>query len=247
LLLRAGFLAALAGQWDDARKHWLRVAEYDAQLRVAREERYYNSISRLEGSVGKRFFIGVSADNVGFPPRLKPALWWADFLFLIERFDEADSLYRRLHSVAMSRGDAVVAARVGLGRVFALGEKAHDLKSARVWLPRAIDVGEKMLERYPQSPSAPYVAFKIGHSCANYDEARAAYRRVYTLYPRSRHAEPARFYEIFKSYHTGDPNHLLALIADFRRVHPKSDYLTILDDIEKTIRQRMAPSPSSNT
>ncbi len=94
-------------------------------------------MARLEGSAGKRHFIGVAEDNHLVPNRVKPALWWADFLFLLERFDEADSLYRRLYAVAMARGDAVVGARVGLGRVFALGEKAQCPDTARVWLPCA--------------------------------------------------------------------------------------------------------------
>ncbi len=246
LRFRLGFLEALAGDWDAAREHWRRVAEHDAQLRVARQRRYHNALGRLEGSADKRFFIGTAEDNVRVPDRVKPALWWADFLFLLERFDEADSLYRRLRDAALARGDAAVGARAGLGRVFALGEKARCPDTARVWLPRARRVGRETLDRFPQAPAAPYIAFMIGHSWDNgargdYAEARAAYRVVYTRYPRSRHAEPARFYEIFKGYQFGEPDAMLGLIADFRRVHPKSGYLQVFDGFERTIRERMEP------
>ena len=239
-------LDALAGNWDAALEHWRRVAEHDAQLRVARERRYHNALARLEGSAGKRFFIGTADDNARVPAQMKPAMWWADFLFLLERFDEADSLYRRLHGVAMARGDAIVGARSGLGRVFALGEKARCPDTARVWLPRARRVGRETFDRFPQAPAAPYLAFMIGHSWdtgakGDYAEARAAYRTVYTRYPRSPHAETARFYDIFKGYQFGEPDAMIGLIADFRRVHPKSGYLQVFEDIERTVRKRMEP------
>lgn len=165
---------------------------------------YFNTLRRLEGAARNGYFVGQDEENARISDRVKPALWWADLHHLREEFEVAESLYRRLYSGAAARHDATLAARAGLGIMFVLNADTRGPpQEARVQLSLAREMGEQVLERFSRAPAAGYVAFMIAHSWdygpnRDYAEAAAAYRRCYRDHPRSRHARPARFYEIFK-------------------------------------------------
>ncbi len=200
LLFRLGFLDALAGDWDAAREHWQRVAEHDPLLKRAQDNRYFNTLRRLDGASRNGYLVGLAEENARISPRVKPALWWADFQHLREEFESAGSLYRRLYDAAASRNDAPLGARAGLGIMLVIdsdspGEAGTHARS------RAREVGSEVLALFPRAPASAYVAFMLAE---NWDQAvdpeltRAMedYRNVYRNYPNSRHARPARFYGI---------------------------------------------------
>ena len=246
LRYRLGFLESLAGDWEKAMEHWRLIADLDPLLAKAQRERYFNTLRRLEGCARKRHFIGDTEENARIPDNVRPAIWWADFLFMTERFAAADALFDRLYRTAVHRKDAVMGARAGMGRVFALSENANSPTTARVWLPKARAVGEEALGRFPRAPASAYLAFMIAHSWDSgakfdYAEARNAYRRVYTDYPKSRHAEAARFYEIHKGAGIGDDAYFLSLIQLFREDYPNSRYMKAVDKLESIVQRRMNP------
>jgi tetratricopeptide (TPR) repeat protein len=233
LRYRLGFLDALAGNWDAALAHWRNVAEHDPLLARAQQQRYFNTLRRLEGAAKNRYFVGEDEENARIAERVRPAIWWADFCHMRERFDEAESLYRRLHRAADARNDGVIAARAGLGLMLRYYGEAmrHERDRQDALMARARETGEAVLDRFPRNPASAYVAFMIGYATPSTSAAgRAAFERVVRDYPRSRHAAEARFRPLMAAVAPSNLEQYLPAIEAFRRDFPDSTWTRLLDD-----------------
>jgi len=251
LRFRLGFLACLAGDWNDARMHWQAVASHDPQLARARRNRYFNTIDRLESAAANRYLLGRDEENAQIPPALKPAIWWADFLLMREAFESAESLYGRLYSSAAGRGDGQVAARAALGVILRCYGESGRLAPApyNAMLARGRNVGETVLKQFPQAPASAYIAFMIAYSAPLGNEGRnagaqAAMRRMITAYPRSRHVVEARFWEIFTGLDAKTLAARMPEIDRFRRDFPDSRWIRHLDSEVEFIRGRQGRQDS---
>ena len=139
----------------------------------------------------------------------------------------ADSLYDRIYHAAAKRRDKEVFARTGLGIVITSMQRKQP--------QRARKVCEEVLRNCPRAACTPYVCFLFGHtygmdSDGRYGAAIKWYRKAYTLYPKGRIAEMARFYEIFKRTDMDDIDEGRCLIEKFKKNYPKSKYLACLDN-----------------
>jgi hypothetical protein len=236
LLFRIGFLEALDGDWDAALVHWGDIKKHDQLLRTAQERRYYNTLRRLESAAKNEYFLGQAEENARIGQRIKPALWWADFLHLRKQFEAAGSLYARLFSAASARNDAVVAARAALGMMLAYNAEANEEQGeeGKRLKARLREIGKVALDRFPRAPAAPYIAFMIGWSTSlgtaeGKAAGSAAFLRVHERYPNSRHALEARFRSVFTLMDVGNEEEWRPLLEKFRRDHPDSDHIQMLD------------------
>jgi tetratricopeptide (TPR) repeat protein len=240
---RLGFLDALAGDWDAAQTHWRKIADLDPLLARAQQQRYYNTLRRLEGAAKNRHFVGAEEENARIPERVRPAILWADFCHMRERFDEAESLYRRLYRAADARNDSVVAARAALGIILRLyGDAGRVPRCSDQILARGREVGEAVLKKHARAPATAYVAFMIAHcipmdGAAGREAASAACRRVAEMFPRSRHVEEARFWEVFIMLNADTMEQYLPEMERFRREFPNSLLIRNLEDRVEFIRE----------
>ncbi len=248
LCFRMGFLASLAGDWNAAIEDWQRVASHDPLLDQAQRQRHFNTLRRLKVASANRFLIGRDEGNQRISNRLKPAVWWADFLHMREQFEASESLYQRLYRAAGDRNDGVVAARAALGIMLRYhGESGRRAGQADQMLARGRAIGHEVLSRFPRAPAAPYVAFMIAFStpCGNdrgAAEAAEGFRRLRELYPGSRHVAEARFWEIFLTLNHRTLEQHLPAIEQFRRDYAKSSWVKHLDDEVEFLRRRLEPS-----
>ncbi len=225
-LFRLGFLDALDGKWSLAAEQWRKVATYDPVLAKAQDKRYFNSLRRLEQAASKGYFVGHDEEARGIPPRLRPALLWADFLHMREMSEAATSLYNRLYQAADARGDGTVATRAALGLLLRwYAEAGRDSKGQAETLARATKLGETVLAKYPSAPAAAYVALMCAKStpCPTIQERPAlakVFGRVSARWPRSRHVAEARYWVIYLTVLPENAVESLPAIERYRKDFP---------------------------
>lgn len=220
-----GYLCAVDNKWDEASKHFEGGVQFDPLLQTAQNEGYLSVITRLRGACKKGAFVGEAEENRGFLGKKRVAIMWADLLYLREFFEQAESLYERLYQVAVSRHEAEVAARAGLGLILVASQQ-NDMETAQ-------KIGKEVTERWPRSSCSPYVLMLCGLACdsgpdCDYTEALKYFRQVYSRYPNSPRAEWARFEEIFRGINSKNLDSRRNWIDKFKKDYPQSKYLPVV-------------------
>jgi len=227
-----GYTHAATNGWTEALRHFQRAGQLDALLTEAEKKGYYNAIHRLRKACAKEAFVGEEAENAGLRGLKRSAVMWADFLYLRQRFEAADSLYGRLYRVADK--DEVMGARAGLGLILT-AEQRNDMAAAQ-------KISNEVVSRWPRAGSSPYALMLAGLACGpgpkcDYPEASKYFQQVYTRYPGTRVAEWARFEEVFRCVTPENLEERRSWIEKFRKDFPHSRYLATLDDNEQLLER----------
>lgn len=225
------FLAVLDGDAVRVRAHMDLALAHDAAMRRQVDAGAVNVHARILDRVetGKAL-VGEAVELGGLREREAILMQWADMQFLLENFESARSLYRRIQTAAARADNGNAVTRAALGESL-LARAVQDPKR-RESIPRLIEIAE----RYPRAPSSPYLLYRAA-LLTHGDPVPPAelFARVYTRYPNSRHAAMARFDEILRTIPWNEHARRRAAIDRFKRDYPNLN--THHDMLERHDRQ----------
>jgi tetratricopeptide (TPR) repeat protein len=223
-----GYTLVVTDKWDEAMRHFQQAGQLDPLLTEAERKGYFSTMWRLKAASERKTLVGYAEENRSLSPKDRAIVYWADFLYLRKGFDRAFSLYSRLYAAADSARDGETASRAALGKVLALMQEKKQQEARQM--------AEDVLKRWPKTASAPYLSFLCGCTCGMkdfYAEARKCYQRTYTMYPKSRFAEQARFYEVFQGMCPQTLDERRKLAEAFKRDFPSA--IQAIQSLEQSI------------
>ena len=89
---KLGFLAVVADEDEAARGHFDQALAQDKLLQRAVGMEVFNAYDRLMSSLENNVFVGKEEDMEGLTGKVRLAMHWADFHFMLENFELAGSL-----------------------------------------------------------------------------------------------------------------------------------------------------------
>lgn len=210
------FLAYLRKDTAAARRHMDLALAHDAVLRRQAEGGYFNAFKRIRDSLESgRPLVAEPEELGGLREREALVMQWADMQFMLERFDTARELYRRIRAVAdrNGRGAAVTRALVAESLLLRAQNDAGRWKTVPELLAAA--------EKYPDTPSAPHLLLRAGLLWEGpLLEAQELFDRIHALYPRSLYAVQARHSAILRTLRWEDHSTRRQRIDQFKRDFP---------------------------
>ena len=114
---KLGFLAVVADEDEAARGHFDQALAQDRLLQRAVGMEVFNAYDRLLMSLDNNVFIGREEDMEGLRGKVRLAMHWADFHFMLENFDLAKDLYRRIQRAAKEENHDAALIRATVGEV----------------------------------------------------------------------------------------------------------------------------------
>jgi len=229
---KLAFLAALEGDAAKTRAHLDLALAHDPPLRRQVDAGALNAYSRiLERVDAGKPLVGEAAELSGLREREALLIQWADMQFLLEHFDSARDLYRRIQTAAERADNGNAVARAALGESL-LARAVQDPKR-RESIPRLIDIAE----RYPRAPAAPYLLYRAALLSHGEPVPPAElFARVYTRYPNSPHAVRARYDELLRTIPWEEHARRRQAIDRFKRDFPQhKDYHDLLERHDRQV------------
>jgi hypothetical protein len=211
---KLGFLAVVADEDEAARKHFDQALAQDKLLQRAVGMRAFNAYDRLLLSFKNNVFTGTEEDMEGLTGKVRLAMHWADFNFMLENFDLAKDLYRRIQRAAEEEKHDAALIRATVGE--ALVRNAENDSDRDKDTPRLYALAME----YPKAPATPYLLWH----CAVISKGDPMnwpgfFDLIIKEYPRSRHALEARYNQVLRhpwKYH----DERAAMIEQFKRDYP---------------------------
>ena len=100
---KLGFLAVVADEDEAARGHFDQALAQDRLLQRAVGMGVFNAYDRLLKSLDNNVFTGAEEDMEGLRGKVRLAMHWADFHFMLENFDLAKLIYIAAFSARRGR------------------------------------------------------------------------------------------------------------------------------------------------
>ena len=229
---KLGFLAAVAKKKEAARKHFDQALAQDRLLQRAVGMRAFNAYDRLETGLESGGIIGREVEMDKLSGKVRLAMSWADFQFMMENFDLAKDLYRRIQRAAREEKKPAALVRATVGEI--LVRKAVEDPDVGEETPRLY----AMVMEYPKAPASPWLLW----ICATITRGDPMqYRGIYDLiiekYPHSRWALEVRYNQVIKhpwKYH----EERRAMMEQFKRDYPnKTEYHRYLESWDRDVKQ----------
>jgi len=232
---KLGFLAAVAKEKEDAKQHFDSALAQDKLLQRAVGMRAFNKHDRLVMGLENGVFIGREEEMAKLTDKVRLAMSWADFQFMIENFDLAKDLYRRIQSAASEERKPAALVRATVGEIMV--RKAEEDPDVGIETPRLFD----MVMEYPKAPASPWLLWNCA-TITRGDPMR--YPEIYDLiikkYPRSRWALEVRYNQVIKhpwKYH----EERRAMMEQFKRDYPnETEYHMYLENWDKSVKQYLS-------
>ncbi len=229
------FLAYLRKDAEAARRHLDLALAHDPALRRQAEAGFFNAFQRIRDSLDSgRPFVGEPEEMGGLREREALLIQWADMRFMLEDFDTARELYRRIRAVADRNGRGAAVTRALAAESLLL--RAKDDPNRGKTVPELLAAAEK----YPDTPSAPHLLHRAGLLWEGPPQAtREIFDRVNTLYPRSSYAVQARHAAILRTLSWKDHDTRRHQINQFKRDFPKhTQYHEALERFDRILLER---------
>ena len=232
---KLGFLAVVADEDEAARGHFDQALAQDRLLQRAVGMGVFNAYDRLLKSLDNNVFTGAEEDMEGLRGKVRLAMHWADFHFMLENFDLAKDLYRRIQRAAREENHDAALIRATVGEAL--------VKNAQKDPNQAEDT-PRLYALAMEHPKAPATPFLLWH-CAVITEGDPMnwpgfFDLIIKEYPRSRHALEARYNQVLRhpwKYH--DERH--AMIEQFKRDYPnEKEYHAYLESWHQNTIDYMA-------
>jgi tetratricopeptide (TPR) repeat protein len=231
---KLGFLAVVDGETESARKHFDQALALDRLMQRAVGRRAYNVYSRLQIGIKNGFFIGEEVEMKQIDGKVRLAMHWADFNFMMENFELAQSLYRRIERAAREEKDPAALVRATVGEISvrqAVEDPDVGYETPRLFL---------MVMEHPEAPASPWLLWEC--ACITRGDPMQ-YPELYNLiiekYPDSRHALEVRYNQVIKlawKYH----EERRVMIEQFKRDYPdKPRYHLYLEKWDKGVKRYM--------
>lgn len=232
---KLGFLAVVADEPDAAKRHFDQALEQDQLLGRAVGMGVYNAYDRLLMSLKNKVFTGKEEGMEGLRGKVRLAMHWADFNFMLENFDLAKDLYRRIQKAAIEEKDGAALIRATVGE--ALVENAEEDPDRAEDTPRLYALAM-------QHPRAPATPFLIWHCAVITRGDPMKWPGFFDIlikeYPLTRHALEARYNEILR-LEFEDHETRRAMTAQFNLDYPnEKGYQEYLYWWEKNLMEYLA-------
>ncbi len=228
---RLGFLSLTDEDWDLAFQHFDQTLSHDAVLNKAHQGRFFNPYDRLKIGKGTGAIVGTQEQSKGLNRQVKMVIYWADFQLMLENFDEALSLYRRIQGYSENVKDGVAHTRAVLGEMLVRRQTKN--------LDRVPDITRmhNLVLEYPNSPSAPYLLELCALITRGEPLPTSAYfQQIYTNYPDSFFAPRARYNEILRGSEGREHEKRKAMINKFIKDYPnETNYIDALKRLDARI------------
>lgn len=229
---RLTFLSIVEENAVKLREHMDLALSHDPVLRRQVDGNYFNAYSRiLDLTEAGKPLVGAHDELRGLRRREKLLIQWADMQFMLEQFDTARNLYRRIASAAERADNGNAVARAAAGESLLL--RAIDDQKRRQTVPRLLAIAE----RYPKAPSTPHLLYRAAFlSTGDFQTPAELFTMVHKGYPNSPYAIRARFNEILRTIPWKDTERRREEIERFIRDYPdRSDYHTQLKRFDELV------------
>ena len=235
---KLGFLAVVADEDEAARGHFDQALAQDRLLQRAVGMEVFNAYDRLLKSLDNNVFVGKEEDMEGLRGKVRLAMHWADFHFMLENFGLAKDLYRRMQKAAKEEKDVNALIRATVGE--ALVKNAERDPKRHEDTPRLYALAME----HPKAPATPFLLWHCGVITRKGQVTRRViYDQLIENYPRSRHGVEARYSEILLlPYESHEARR--AMTAQFKRDYPdQTAYHDYLDRWELSLMEYFRELP----
>lgn len=178
-LWKLGFIAIHQRDFNMAKNYLSKVLNTDPMLKRAKENKFFNPYDRIMLSEENGALLGVEADLEGLRGKAFLAMEWADFTFMLEQYDYANSLYLRIQESANMTGDKKAFVRASLGEMLIQTVNGGtDLRDLRRFYSIALE--------NPKAPATPYLLFQCALTADGDPEPyERLFEQVYENYPNT--------------------------------------------------------------
>jgi len=202
-------------------------------LARANRDGRFNAYHRL--TLARKPHLGMVStveQQQGLRGSVKVVMYWADFQYLLEDFQQAFDLYKRIQRATRDDRDKTVYARAVLGEMLTLQ------RLERVRPERNIARMFELVQAHPRTPSAPHLLELCAYFTRGDPETRRAFRQmIHTNYPNSPFAIRARYQQILavnRHDHDTRAKKIEALKRDFPE---REEYHAGLDLLQARLRE----------
>ena len=215
---RMGFLEIVENNWEGALEIFEANLRGNDVLAIAQQNNFFNPFMRLEIAARNQALMAYPEQMQGLRDAERTVMLWADLQFLLEEFEAALDLYRRIQQQARAGNRTAAYTRAVLGEM-------HTRNQLRQINPeRDIPSLHELVRAYPRSPSAPALLEVCATHTPGEPLDRLGYLRwMYEQYPRSPYAPAARYYEILHGLTWDQHAQRADMIRAFTRDFPDQD------------------------
>jgi tetratricopeptide (TPR) repeat protein len=230
---RLGFLEYLEGNTDQATRHFDLALEDDVMLQRAQSKKFFNSHGRMMQVLNQTAMVETEEEMRGIKGDRKLAMEWADLMFMLGNYEDAQSLYRRIQSAAKVKDDGTSAVRAGVAEAYLID--AMNIREFRKEAPRLYG----LCMTYPQAPATPALLFKTAlMSPKEPITGKEMMSQLANEYPRSRYAAKARYTNIYRFTPWKEHETRAALTEAFIKDFPKeTELIENLKKHDKRVRR----------
>ncbi|MDF3130793.1 hypothetical protein P0Y35_16400 [Kiritimatiellaeota bacterium B1221] len=231
-LWNLGFISATNGNYKEAKSYFNQTLELDKLLNRAKKSNYYNAYDRIMMSEKNGAFVGYAKELEGLNKKIKFAMQWADYNFMLANFSLAQSLYAQMQDAAQQTRNENAYVRAVLGEM--LIRNAQNDQNLTKEVPHYY----KIAMQNPDAPATPYLLFTCSE-CTDGDPVsdKVMFNQINELYPNTVYAIEARTADIFRM-HAKDHELRLQKIDKFIKDFPNETvYHKIIIKHDKTVTE----------
>lgn len=240
---RLGFLELLDGNQEAATLHFDQALAHDVMLRRAQSKKYYNAHGRMIQALKQTALVETEAEMKGIRGKRKLAMEWADLMFLLGNFDEAQSLYRRIQWAGEKTGDAASVVRAALGEAHLVD--AMNREAQHKTAPYFYNICMK----WPDAPATPKLLFDVSlMSPREPIGPKEVMQQFINEYPKHELIPKARYLMIYRYTPWREHETRVKLSEQFMREFPNETQLieTLKRHdrrVRKLLREQMGENP----
>lgn len=231
---KLAFLAIVGGDAAAARQHMDLALAHDPSMQQQVDKGAYNAHARILHTLERgKPLLGEAVELEGLNERVRLVMQWADMQLMLERFEAARELYRRIRVAAGLAGNGNAVARAAVAESHLL--HAVDDPKRRATIPHLLEIAQQ----YPDAPSAPHLLFRA--ALLSHGEplpSSELFAMIYVQYPQSPYAIRARSEFIVRDIPWRDPARRREEIDRFKRDYPeRKEYHDYLERFDAQIRE----------